>query len=72
VLTDNAGNGGGDIFIAPFGDSSTYANGAEILSPDGKKVTWFHPAPDRPAPARHLGHLNAGRALPSFSVLAYR
>jgi hypothetical protein len=45
VLTDKAGNGGGDIFISPFGDSSTYANGAEILSPDGKKVVWFHPAP---------------------------
>jgi hypothetical protein len=45
VLTDTAGNGGGDIFISPFGDSSTYANGAEILSPDGKKVIWFHPAP---------------------------
>jgi hypothetical protein len=45
VLTDKAGNGGGDIFISPFGDSSTYANGAEILSPDGKKVIWFHQAP---------------------------
>ena len=45
VLTDKGGNGGGDIFITPFGDSSTYANGAEILSPDGKKVVWFHRAP---------------------------
>ncbi|HTU72551.1 MAG TPA: arylsulfotransferase family protein [Trebonia sp.] len=45
VLTDRGGNGGGDIFIAPYGDSSSYANGAEILSPDGKKVVWFHPAP---------------------------
>jgi Arylsulfotransferase (ASST) len=45
VLTDKGGSSGGDIFIAPFGDTSTYANGAEILSPDGKKVIWFHPAP---------------------------
>jgi Arylsulfotransferase (ASST) len=45
VLTDKGGNGGGDIFISPFGDPATYANGAEILSPDGKKVVWFHQAP---------------------------
>jgi hypothetical protein len=43
VLTDKPGTSGGDIFIAPYGDSGTYANGAEILSPDGKKVVWFHP-----------------------------
>jgi hypothetical protein len=45
VLTGTAGSGGGDIFISPFGDATTYANGAEILSPDGKKVVWFHQAP---------------------------
>src|SRR5580698_8520659 len=39
VLTDHAGTG--DIFISPFGDQGTYANGAEILSPDGRKVVWF-------------------------------
>jgi Arylsulfotransferase (ASST) len=39
------GAGRGDIFISPFGDASTYANGAEILSPSGKKVVWFHAAP---------------------------
>jgi hypothetical protein len=44
VQTDTT-NSKGDIFIAPFGDSSTYANGAEILSPNGKKVIWFHRAP---------------------------
>jgi hypothetical protein len=38
-------HGGGDIFISPFGDSATYANGPEILSPDGKKVIWFHAVP---------------------------
>ena len=45
ILTDTAGNKGGDIFISPFGDPTTYANGAEILSPNGKKIVWFHPAP---------------------------
>jgi hypothetical protein len=45
ILTDTAGNKGGDIFISPFGDATTYANGAEILSPNGKKVIWFHRAP---------------------------
>jgi Arylsulfotransferase (ASST) len=45
VLTGKGGYGGGDIFIAPFGDTSAYANGAEILSPDAKHVIWFHQAP---------------------------
>jgi hypothetical protein len=46
VLADaGSANSGGDIFISPYGDSSTYANGAEILSPDGKRVIWFHRAP---------------------------
>jgi hypothetical protein len=45
ILTDKGGAGGGDIFVAPYGDSSAYANGAEILSPDARKVVWFHQAP---------------------------
>ncbi|MBO0805011.1 MAG: arylsulfotransferase family protein, partial [Nocardiopsaceae bacterium] len=50
VLTDtdpasDGGANGGDIFISPYGDSSKYANGAEILSPDARKVLWFHRAP---------------------------
>ncbi len=43
VLT-NGTHRGGDFFISPFGDATTYANGAEILSPQGN-VVWFHPAP---------------------------
>jgi hypothetical protein len=35
---------GGDFFITPFGDASTYANGPEILAPNGK-VVWFHAVP---------------------------
>jgi hypothetical protein len=45
VLTDHLRQGSGDIFISPFGDQTTYANGPEILSPDGKKVLWFQPVP---------------------------
>src|SRR5690242_3444800 len=44
VLTQEAGNGNGDIFIAPFGDSATYANGPEIIDTAGQ-VVWFHPVP---------------------------
>ncbi len=44
ILTSGAGHHGGDIFISPFGDASTYANGPEILSPSGG-VIWFHAVP---------------------------
>jgi hypothetical protein len=45
VTTDNADSGSGDIFVSPFGRPDTYANGAEILSPDGQHVVWFHGVP---------------------------
>jgi hypothetical protein len=44
ILTPDADRRGGDIFISPFGDSTTYANGPEILSPTGK-VLWFQAVP---------------------------
>jgi hypothetical protein len=44
VLDGTSTVGNGDIFVSPFGDASTYANGAEILSPQGQQL-WFHPAP---------------------------
>jgi hypothetical protein len=44
VLTQGADNGNGDIFIAPFGDTSSYANGPEIINTAGQ-VIWFHPVP---------------------------
>jgi hypothetical protein len=44
VLTGSASRGDGDIFISPYGDQTTYANGPEILSRTGK-VIWFHPVP---------------------------
>ena len=44
ILTPGADNNNGDIFIAPFGDQSTYANGPEIIDNQGH-VIWFHPVP---------------------------
>jgi hypothetical protein len=44
VLKQSAGSGGGDLFISPFGDTSSYANGAEILNSRGKEI-WFHAVP---------------------------
>ncbi|WP_375480987.1 arylsulfotransferase family protein [uncultured Jatrophihabitans sp.] len=45
IAKDDAGSRArGDIFVAPYGTSSSYGQGAEILSPDGKKVVWFHRA----------------------------
>jgi hypothetical protein len=44
VLTQGADNGNGDIFISPFGDTSTYENGPEIIDNQGN-VVWFHPVP---------------------------
>src|SRR5205807_10054583 len=36
--------GHGDLFVSPFGDQSTYANGPEILDQHGD-VVWFQPVP---------------------------
>src|ERR1700761_4453474 len=59
ILTSSSGAArGGDFFITPFGDASTYGNGPEILSPSGK-VVWFHPVP-------------AGQEASDFRVQRYR
>jgi Arylsulfotransferase (ASST) len=44
ILTSTGNIGQGDIFISPFGDASTYANGPEILNSQGD-VVWFQPVP---------------------------
>ena len=44
IVTPGADNHNGDIFISPFGDSDTYANGPEILDNHGH-VVWFHAVP---------------------------
>src|ERR1700722_11032776 len=43
-LTAHGPVGQGDIFITPTGDTTTYANGPEILDQDGR-VVWFHTIP---------------------------
>jgi Arylsulfotransferase (ASST) len=44
VLTSTGHVARGDIFITPTGDTSAYANGAEILDRRGN-IVWFHAAP---------------------------
>jgi hypothetical protein len=44
VLTPQANIGNGDIFITPTGDTTTYANGPEIINSEGQ-VIWFHAIP---------------------------
>jgi hypothetical protein len=44
ILTQGANNHDGDIFIAPTGDTTTYANGPEIIDNHGN-VIWFHAVP---------------------------
>jgi uncharacterized membrane protein YgcG len=44
ILTSTGNIGQGDIFISPFGDATTYANGPEILNSQGD-VVWFQPVP---------------------------
>ncbi len=44
VLTKGANNENGDIFITPTGDTTTYANGPEIIDNQGH-VIWFHAIP---------------------------
>ncbi len=44
ILTSTGNIGQGDIFISPFGDATTYANGPEILDQQGN-VVWFQSVP---------------------------
>ena len=53
ILTAGANNGDGGIFISPFGDATTYANGPEIISNKGR-VIWFHAVPAGQLPGQVL------------------
>ncbi len=44
ILSSSGHVAPGDIFITPTGDTSAYANGAEILDRRGN-IVWFHPVP---------------------------
>lgn len=45
VLTDAGGTGQGDIFLTPTSSGGQYANGVEILRPDGEQIVWSHAVP---------------------------
>ena len=49
ILSSQSGAGPGDIFLTPTGNRQ-YANGPEILRPDGN-VVWFQPVPPGQAAA---------------------
>jgi len=44
ILASSGNIGRGDIFVTPTGDTSTYAQGSEILDRQGN-IVWFHQAP---------------------------
>jgi hypothetical protein len=44
IVKAGANNHNGDIFISPYGDAGTYANGPEIITNTGK-VVWFKAVP---------------------------
>ncbi len=58
ILSAHGSRRGGDFFISPFGDTTSYANGPEIVSPAGQ-VVWFKPVP-------------AGQEAADFRVQDYR
>jgi Arylsulfotransferase (ASST) len=59
-LTGATTVGPGDVFITPTGDTATYANGPEILSPTGK-VVWFHAIPQGQTAADFRTQIYDGR-----------
>jgi hypothetical protein len=44
ATTGTSAPGQGDLFLTPTGDTTAYANGAEITDRTGQEL-WFHPAP---------------------------
>jgi hypothetical protein len=66
-LTSSGPVGHGDIFITPTGDTSTYANGPEILSPNGN-VVWFHPIPQGDAAGDFRTQRYEGKPVLTFWV----
>ncbi len=60
ILSPSGAVGHGDIFITPTGDTSTYANGPEILDRDGN-VLWFHAIPQGETAADFRTQIYDGR-----------
>ena len=65
ILTSSARSGPGDIFITPTGDASTYANGPEILTRDGR-IVWFHAIPQGQTAADFRTQTYRGRPVLTF------
>jgi Arylsulfotransferase (ASST) len=65
VLSNSGALAGRDIFITPTGGTSTYANGPEILSPDGT-VVWFDPLPAGESSADFRTQRYEGRRVLTF------
>ncbi len=65
TLTQTDNLGGRDIFITPTGDTSTYLNGPEILSPSGK-VVWFDPVATGQTPGDFRTQTYDGRPVLTF------
>jgi Arylsulfotransferase (ASST) len=64
-LTPNGPQGHGDIFITPTGDTTTYANGPEILDRTGN-VVWFHAIPQGLASADFRPQTYRGQPVLTF------
>ena len=65
VLSQAHSLGGRDIFITPTGDTATYANGPEIVGPDGK-VVWFDALPAGQSSADFRAQRYDGRPVLTF------
>jgi hypothetical protein len=66
LLTPHGAVGAGqDIFVSPFGDTATYANGAEVLSRTGQEI-WFHQAPPGDEDADLRAQTYQGRPVLTF------
>ena len=65
ILTSSPHASIGDIFITPTGDSSTYANGPEILDRAGN-VVWFHAIPQGETAADFRTQIYRGHPVLTF------
>ena len=65
ILTSTGRTAPGDIFITPTGDTTSYANGAEILDRRGN-IVWFHAAPQGLTAADFRAQTYLGRPVLTF------
>ena len=65
ILTSTGRTAPGDIFITPTGNTTSYANGAEILDRRGY-IVWFHAAPQGLTAADFRAQTYLGRPVLTF------